>query len=226
MFIFCFLIYDFFLCRKSLDERAKESQVFFKSESDEESEEAEIESKSTEETVQPISDDLIDSAPMNIDVGTITIDSAPLMEDKIEDTNCLIPSDSQKETESTAKTDAPIDYNFGDAKTIEKPNEPPIPIDYDFGDAKTTKLSKLELLKERIQAHVEPNSWPSLRGSSNTIIDLNTGDVLPDQNAGRDELFERFLKHKAKPAKKQARDLRYERRFIFRILLMIFLYIL
>lgn len=183
------------LYRKTLEERAKESQQFFKSESEEESE-AEIEPKSTKEKNEPIThkEDFSETSELADVIAERVAEISPHILD--DDSNKASEITGNIELESAAKNDTPQI-----AQHIE--------IDYDFGEtAKTVQASKLDLLKERIQAHVESNSSPSLKGSYNTIIDLNTGDVLPGQNAGRDELFERFLKHKAKPAKKQARDLR------------------
>lgn len=190
------------LYRKTLEERAKESQQFFKSESEEESE-AEIEPKSTKEKNEPIAhkEDFSETSELADVIAERVAEISPhILDDDSnkpsETTGNIEQQSTEIESESAAKNDTPQI-----AQHIE--------IDYDFGEtAKTVQASKLDLLKERIQAHVESNSSPSLKGSYNTIIDLNTGDVLPGQNAGRDELFERFLKHKAKPAKKQARDLR------------------
>lgn len=80
-------------------------------------------------------------------------------------------------------------------------------IDYDFGNEK--KVTKLHQLQKCVQAQLPSHMSPSIKGTSNSIIDLDSGDLLPDKNAGVDDLFQRFLKHSTKPTKKNSRDIRY-----------------
>lgn len=80
-------------------------------------------------------------------------------------------------------------------------------IDYDFGNEE--KVTKLHQLQKCVQAQLPSRMSPSIRGCSNSIIDLDSGDILPDKIAGVDDLFQRFLKHSTKPPKKNTHDMRY-----------------
>lgn len=76
-----------------------------------------------------------------------------------------------------------------------------ISIDYEFGDE--TSSSKLQSLKESLRTELLNNSRcnPQLRGSLNSVIDLDSGDILPGERAGVEDLVERFYKHAAKKKK-------------------------
>lgn len=79
-------------------------------------------------------------------------------------------------------------------------------IDYDFGA--TEKMSKLDQLKECLKSQIYSTLSPSLKGSKNTLIDLDTGNILPENKSGPEELFERFLKHSTKNTKKKPKNVR------------------
>lgn len=172
-----------------------ESQLFFKSESEEDDLEDAAELPQVAEESNQVG--VLDGEP-SATTSTHLPEPDPAVLEDVPD-QLPLPIDHPIEPDTICET-----------VVAEPPAAPPIHIDYNFEEAIVAKpvSSKLALLKERIRANVQPNISPSLKGSSNTIIDLDTGDVLPGQNAGRDELFERFLKHKAKPAKQQPRDLR------------------
>lgn len=80
-------------------------------------------------------------------------------------------------------------------------------IDYDFGNEE--KVTKLDQLQKCVQAQLPSRMNPRIKGCSNSIIDLDSGDVLADQNAGVDDLFQRFLKHSTKPTKTNTQDMRW-----------------
>lgn len=80
-------------------------------------------------------------------------------------------------------------------------------IDYDFGNEE--KSTKLHQLQKCVQAQLSSRMSPSIKGCSNSIIDLDSGDILPDKSDGVDDLFHRFLKHSTKLTKNNTRDMRY-----------------
>lgn len=146
-----------------LDERAKESELFYKSDaSDGEEMVLETEPKSAPTTV---ADD----------------DGAAVVASTLNDDNLL----SAQPSESPAAVEDPTD------------TAPPPP-------------TRLELLQERVRAQLNSTSdigllSPSLRGTANTIIDLDSGDVMPaPPPTGPIELYQRFLQHSARPSTKKA----------------------
>lgn len=145
------------LYARSLEERALESQQFFKSES--ESEEEEVEQEKVEDQ----------SAQAEAEVATA-------------------------ETTRDAVVEQPEPL-LTDDEVVASTSIAPLP-------AAAPIMSRLDRLKERINAQLTPaNSTisPSLKGEANTLIDLDSGAVLPGRKAGPTELYERFLRH-SKPA--------------------------
>lgn len=139
---------------RGLEEREKESQLFYKSESEEEADAAKAEDIGNADEIGAS------------DEHAVGVNAVP-------------------DEEPVAK---PSDDATGDALPEATPQPP---------------SSNLDSLKARVSAQLSNSSThssPSLRGSANTIIDLDTGDVMPALKSGPSELYERFLKHTAKPA--------------------------
>lgn len=57
-------------------------------------------------------------------------------------------------------------------------------------------------------SHVSANTFPSLRGEQNTVIDFETGKITIDEKSGANELFQRFLKHSNKIQIKESSNFR------------------
>lgn len=136
---------------RNLEERALESQQFFKSD-----------------------DSDIDEAVAVAEPETVDANAAP----------------SENETTDAVAADDAADG---------RPDEPQSAATCTIPQPKDAPMSRLDRLKERINAQLTPANSPSLKGAANTIIDLDTGAVLPARKDGLTELYERLLKH-SKPS--------------------------
>lgn len=142
---------------RNLEERAKDAQLFYKSDDTEPENER----------------DQADNADGVEQLPTASIDEQQPSASTVEQSAVGAATDSTNEADGTVVSGTP----------------PPV-----------VQPTRLELLRERVRAQLTPGNGatasPALKGSANTMIDLDSGAVFPSPVlSGASELYQRYLQH-------------------------------
>lgn len=193
------------LFSKKLDERAIESQLFYKSDSDDEADDGKVDDVVGEEKNADAAETDTQQCLAEI-VATEHCDTSTVVDSL--DTNSNEPIDGfdvlvQAQCPNAERLLEEIAVEEQLKVTESVTNK--VTIDYEFGDEKTTTTTSLKdtLLRSELMLSSSIGTInPTLGGTVNSVIDLDTGDILPGERAGVDDLLERFMKHAAAKKKK------------------------
>ncbi|XP_058812683.1 claspin-like [Topomyia yanbarensis] len=217
---------------KRLEEREKEAIEFFKSETYEKSEEEEqagavqLNSKlSDDEPAElPVDNNLVinnapddDGTQRNLDLTeNLTADNtnqvktthtnvehvaAPTISSIEKDPLDEIVNKTCENAEKMLAAQSTESHDYtSSAASVEPTSKQTHPIDYDLFSQSTS--SKLAQQKVDLLADAAIPLFPTLHGSPNTVIDLDSGDVMPQAPTGASILLERFAKCSGKKTKK------------------------
>lgn len=176
---------------KYLEERERETIEFFKNENVDEDEEA-VESTQEPPPTEPTT---VQEPEPIVEAPTITsMDTEPIETLRVTDTEADELDALVNKTCENAEM-----LLASQADTSPKPSTS-VTIDYDLFSHPTPPPSKLAQKKAELLANTTIPTFPTLKGTPDMLIDLDSGELKPKTPSGPDVLFQRFAKCSGKKA--------------------------